>query len=145
MFGGPLECGSPAPQAAAMGIAPGGRMKQQIYRDQFDLSDWDLENSARCFLHIANSEQWKEITGSYPPLKPPSASDYNYAGLPWFDYYTDQPAVTGSGILSNLKSVVQMTKQKSDAIEGNQSCSPDVIVKLRNGLAKNQVREGSHW
>jgi hypothetical protein len=145
MFGGPLECGSPAPQAAAMGIAPGGRMKQQIYRDQFDLSDWDLENSARCFLHIANSEQWKEITGSYPPLKPPSASDYNHAGLPWFDYYTDQPAVTGSGILSNLKSVVQMTKQKSDAIEGNQSCSPDVIVKLRKGLAKNQVREGSHW
>jgi hypothetical protein len=134
-----------APPATAMGLSPGGRMKQQIYTDPFDLSDWDLQHSARCFVHIINSEQWKAVTGNYPPLKPPTAADYSHAGLPWFDYYSDGPAVKGSPILSNLKSVVQIAKKKGEEIEGNQSCSPDVIVKLRKGLKKNEVREGCQW
>ena len=35
-----------------MGLAPGGRMRQEIYTDEFDLDDWDLEHSNRCFVHI---------------------------------------------------------------------------------------------
>src|SRR5262245_6489745 len=31
--------------AAAMGLAPGGRMKQEIYRDPFDFDDWDTAHS----------------------------------------------------------------------------------------------------
>jgi hypothetical protein len=38
-----------------MGLAPGGRMKQEIYHDKYPLSDWDLDNGSRCFVHIANS------------------------------------------------------------------------------------------
>ena len=38
-----------------MGSAPGGRMKQKIYRDLFGIDDWDQDQSRRCFVHIANS------------------------------------------------------------------------------------------
>src|SRR5215510_11716462 len=39
--------------AADMGLAPGGRMKQEIYKDPYDFDDWDTTQSSRCFVHIA--------------------------------------------------------------------------------------------
>ncbi|MFC1880975.1 hypothetical protein ACFL2S_05705 [Thermodesulfobacteriota bacterium] len=46
-------CESPAD--FDMRLAPGGRMSQEIYKDPFKLSDWDLDQKSRCFIHIANS------------------------------------------------------------------------------------------
>ena len=50
-----------------MGLAPGGRMRQEIFEDPFDIKDWDLAANSRCFLHIANSIVWRAITGELPP------------------------------------------------------------------------------
>ena len=48
-----------APFAAPdMGLAPGGRMRQEIYDDPFSLDDWDHENASRCFVHLTNSMVW---------------------------------------------------------------------------------------
>ena len=95
-----------------MGLAPGGRMKQEIYEDPYDFADWDLSQSSRCFVHIANSRDWRMITRQSPPTQPPTAADYTRYGLPWFDYYDDSPAVEGSGILGKLKSVLGFAKEK---------------------------------
>jgi hypothetical protein len=35
-----------------MGLGPGSRMKQEIYRDTFNLEDWDQRHRTRCFVHI---------------------------------------------------------------------------------------------
>jgi hypothetical protein len=61
----------------AMGLAPGGRMKQEIYEDKYKLGDWDLEHSSRCFVHICNSMVWHQITGEWPPTVPPTAKAYS--------------------------------------------------------------------
>ena len=53
--------------AADMGLAPGGRMRQEIYKDPFKLSDWDMDQKSRCFVHLANSLVWRAITGDAPP------------------------------------------------------------------------------
>ncbi len=71
----------------AMGLAPGGRMKQEIYDDRYGLDAWDQRHSSRCFVTIANSAVWTAITGERPPTEPPTAKEYTEAGLPWFDYY----------------------------------------------------------
>jgi hypothetical protein len=130
--------------APDMGLAPGGRMRQEIYDDTFNLEDWDLRHSSRCFVHIANSMVWKDITGEYPPTVPPTARQYSKAGLPWFDFYNDNgSAVAGSGILSKLKSVVKLGKEKGDVpLPENQSVVVKNVVKLRKGMRKHQVREG---
>jgi hypothetical protein len=129
---------------SAMGLAPGGRMKQEIYQDPFDLDDWDSEHASRCFVHIANSEIWREITGHNPPTKPPSAREYTNAGLPWFDYYDEKSTpLTGSPILSGLESVDEKKRRQRDPIDDAASCEPTRIVQLRAGLSKHQVREGS--
>jgi hypothetical protein len=127
-----------------MGLAPGGRMRQEIFRDPHHLEDWDQEHTNRCFVHLANSLVWRQITGREPPTVPPTAKEYAQAGLPWFAYYgAGAPAVEGSGILAKLKSVVQMGKEKGDApLPENASVTAGPIVELRKGLGKDEVREG---
>jgi len=89
-----------------MGLAAGGRMRQEIYEDEHDFSDWDLRASSRCFVHIANSLAWKGITGKRPPTEPPTAEDYTRAGLPWYAYYDhDRQALEGSKRLGNVRPV----------------------------------------
>jgi hypothetical protein len=56
-----------------MGLAPGGRMRQEIYKDPFQPDDWDQDTSSKCFVHIANSLVWREITGEQPPTVPATA------------------------------------------------------------------------
>jgi len=128
----------------AMGLAPGGRMLQKIYDDPHALTDWDQENASRCFVHIANSLVWRQITREQPPTVPPTASEYAKAGLPWFDYYDERhSAVPGSTILQKLKSVVQLGKAKGDVpLPENEPVHATPVIELRRGMKRDQVREG---
>jgi len=118
---------------SAMGLAPGGRMKQEVYDDPYGLDAWDQRHASRCFVTIANSVTWHAITGERPPLQPPTAADYAKAGLPWFDYYdADAKALDGSGQLAKTKSVVEMAKSKSEEpLPENASAEIERIVQLR--------------
>ena len=128
---------------AEMGLAPGGRMRQEIYDDSFKLADWDQDHAARCFVHIANSQVWRAITGEEPPTVPLTAREYKSHGIPWFDYYSDRPAVEGSSVLDRLKSIAQFGKEKHDVpLPDNESIEVDRVVVLRQGLKEGQVREG---
>jgi len=136
-------CMACAPEAS-MGLAPGGKMRQEIYADPFKLADYDTDNASRCFVHIANSMVWRSITGSPPPTVPPTAHDYTRRGLPWFEYYGgDAKAVKGSGILGALKSVVTLGKAKGDQpLPENTPVDPTNIKTIRKHLKPDQVREG---
>ena len=95
-----------APVWRELGLAPGGRMSQEIYEDEFGLEAWDQEHGDRCFVTLANSTQWMAITGERPPTEPPTARDYLEAGLPWFVHYdADREALAGSERLAGLRSV----------------------------------------
>ena len=135
----------PAPQAMMdMGLAPGGRMKQEIHDDPFGLADWDQDHRSRCFVHLANSMVWRAVTGQAPPTVPPTAEEYTRHGLPWFDYYSETPALDGSATLKGLKSVAEMGKLKGDVpLPENESVDPANVVKLRAKLKEGQVREGA--
>jgi hypothetical protein len=138
-----LECSFALADAGEMGLAPGGKMTQEIYEDPFDPADWDLSHTSRCFVHIANSLVWQAITGERPPFPPPTAKEYTDAGLPWFDYYDDQSkAVDGSAILQKLKSVFALGRQKRDVpLPENAPVKPGNVVPLGPKLKKGQVRE----
>jgi hypothetical protein len=135
-----LSCAAPD-----MGLAPGGRMRQEIYDDPFDLDDWQLDAGSRCFVHLCNSLVWEGITGSRPPHPPPTSKQYTNAGLPWFDYYDDSAtAVNAESVLANLKSVAEISAGKGDAaLPENESVTPENLVVYRKGLKREQVREGA--
>lgn len=127
-----------------LGLAPGGRMRQQIFDDPHAFDVWDPETSARCFVHLANSLVWRHITGQEPPTVPPTAKEYSKAGLPWFEYYAEgAKAVEGSKVLEKLKSVVAMGKKKGDVpLPENEPVDEPKIIELRKGLKKDEVRTG---
>jgi len=127
-----------------MGLAPGGRMRQEIYEDPFGPDAWEVDHKSRCFIHLANSLIWRKITGKTPPTVPFTAKEYNDYGLPWFDYYDDNSkALKGPEKLKNLKSVVEIGKKKGEVpVPENKSVEVVNIRKLRNVLGPYQVREG---
>jgi hypothetical protein len=128
-------------KSSDMGLAPGGKMKQDIYKDPFKLSDWDQSAGSRCFVHIANSLVWRAITGEQPPTTPLTAKEYNEYGYPWFDYYDDQAeALGGSNILAELKSIIQKAKEKMDnPLPENETVTPGEVKVLKD---VRKVREG---
>jgi len=116
----------------SLGLAPGGLMRQEIYEDHYGFDAWDTTVSSRCFVHILNSLQWQTCTGKAAPGKPPTAAQYNAAGLPWFHYYDEaQSALTGSEKLAQLDSVAAKTVKKGgQPLPDNEPVSPKLVVPL---------------
>ncbi len=125
-------------RALDMGLAPGGRMRQEIYRDRRDLADWDQRLRARCFVHIAGSLAWRGITGEMPPRRPLGSKDYSAFGIPWFDYYdAELEALGGAAALAGLKSMGQVTGLLRDD-EAAWVGSP---IRLKDERGAKSVRE----
>ena len=124
-----------AAPARAMGIAAGGRMRQQIYADPHGLDAWDQSVSNRCFVTLVDALQWREITGEVPPTKPLTAADYTKAGLPWFDYYAaDLETLGGAPTLALAKSVAEMAAEKGEQVLGaDGEVNPDTIISIGPG------------
>lgn len=108
-------CEPVAKQSPSMGLAAGGRMRQKIYPDPHGIETWDEKNFGRVFVHILNSEMFREVTGQAPPPSPVSAETYTAYGLPWFDLYDGDMGDIGSpGELQKVKSVEKLDLEKEN-------------------------------
>ena len=86
---------------------------------------------------------WHAITGEAVPTVPPTAAEYTRAGLPWFEYYEEAPAVDGSPILRGVKSILGLGRKRGEMpLPENEAVTAEKVVSLRKGLAKEPVREG---
>jgi hypothetical protein len=141
---GPESLASPR-MTYTMGLAPGGKMRQHIYKDGRKLSHWATDNGSRCFVHIANSLAWRTITDEHPPTVPFTSKEYQRWGMPWFDYYGgDKKALGGGSAFSGLKSVLQLGKEKGESpLPENESVTPGTTIKLGKKVTPAQVREGT--
>jgi hypothetical protein len=139
-----FSLGAPISRALDMGLAPGGKMKQEIYKDRRDFSQWDTDHKSRCFVHIANSLAWRSVTGEDPPTTPFTSREYARHRLPWFDYYGgDAKALGGGSAFSGLKSVFKLGKEKGEnPLPENDSVEAKPVVKLGKKVIPGQVREG---
>lgn len=136
-----FEAASASPD---MGLAPGGRMRQEIHEDPYGLDAWDQRHPSRCFVSIVNTAQWMAITGEVPPTCPPTARQYTGYGLPWFEYYDDDAkAVEGSVRLRGLTSVTQRDHEagKAPSTE-DETLGIGRVVRLGKSPPR-QVREGA--
>lgn len=118
--------------ASAMGLAPGGSIRQEIAEAEELPKHWAQMNTReRCFVHLVNSAAWQTLAGEAPPTKAPSAADYTNAGLPWFDWYSDSPAINGSASLAGLKTVLEHgTAKHEQPLDGNESFIPPKPIVL---------------
>ena len=142
---GPAEMYSEAPASPDMGLAAGGRMRQEVHDDPHDLTDWDRRSRSRCFVHLADAVVWRAVTGEAPPTTPPTAEQYTDAGLPWFDHYdADRGALEGSDRLARVKSLVEKAREEGrpSPLPENESVDPDRVVELGDRRPEGAVREG---
>lgn len=124
-----------------MGLGMGGSMRQEIYNDEYGLDAWDLENRQRCFVMLANAQQWMSITGEEPPLSPISAEQYSKAGLPWFDYFDgDKKAIEGAKALGKVKSIKGLTVEKREDVWPEEKTTIDYLIK---NIKPSKVSDGS--
>jgi hypothetical protein len=126
-----------------MGLGMGGSMKQEIYDDHFKPIQWETGVSSRCFVHLLNSLTYSGVTGYLPPHRPYEAADYANAGLPWFDYYSDQKALEGSDTLKGLKSWKDFQEQNA---EQSVNVEPKTIVHLTGKSDSGRpVKQGDNF
>lgn len=138
-----MECSMSASdyEASSMGLGAGGRMRQVIHPDPFDIDDWDLAATERVFVSLVHGKDWKAVTGEAAPNHPPSAQDYTRANLPWFEHYgRDQGALPGGALLKRVKSVGALFSEKTGAaLPNSEDVTPGPIHKL--GPGANKPRE----
>lgn len=129
-------------RTSRVGLAPGGLMRQEIFRDRFGIGVWDQSAKSRCVAHILNSVEYFRVTQQKPPTKPPTAAAYEQAGLPWFEYYgVELQALESPNKLLNLKSIAELMKEKGqDALPGNESLKPGTVIPLSQ--QPSLVKEG---
>jgi len=125
-----------------MGLAAGGKMEQQVFKDPFGLADWSTTVKSRCYVHMCNSIGWEHLTGTKPPTVPMTSAHYALKGYPWFKYYEDGAAShAGTDKTKGLKSVAELQKEKNIPIlPENQSVQPGPTIVLKS--AKQAVRDG---
>jgi hypothetical protein len=127
-FGTTLSAG------AEMGLAAGGKMKQNIYPDPHGIEAWDQENYGRAYVHIVNSAMYREITGQEPPPTPVSAKVYAQYNLPWFDLYDETLGdISAPQVLEKVKGVKELDAEKGLAPQQDDDTvdiPPHKIVKL---------------
>lgn len=99
-----------------MGLAPGGRMRQEIARDPYGLAVWNTTKRSRCFLHLLDALTWRQVVGANPPHPPFTAQEYARLKLPWFEYYDKEiKALDGSKTLAGAKPTTEMAQQRHQA------------------------------
>jgi hypothetical protein len=115
-------------------------MRQDIEADPHGTAVWDLEHPARCFIHLANAEQWQAITGEPMPTPPISPAEYAREGIPWFDYAAPGPKAPGSGTLSGLKTVAEVEEAFGRTLPDDRPIPIDRIRRLPT-RGRDTVRE----
>ncbi|MDO8542658.1 MAG: hypothetical protein Q7S40_19635 [Opitutaceae bacterium] len=114
------------------GLGAGGRMKQKITRDPHGSEAWDLAENSRCYVHLCMADDWRNLTGTPPPHRPPTARDYTNAGLPWFDFDACTPPVSGETLLAGVKSVNSLIGEKTGMeLSANDTITPSNMVQVR--------------
>jgi hypothetical protein len=119
-----------------MGLGAGGKMKQKIYPDPYGIDTWDVNNYGYVFVHIVNSEQYRDLTGLEPPPTPVSAKTYTELGLPWFDLYDEAKGDTSAPEkLTKIKTI-----REKDIEKGASSGADDTSI----GVSESQIKKLRH-
>jgi hypothetical protein len=131
---------------ASLGLGPGGRMRQEIFRDPFDVDDWDVEHASRCFVHLVGPAGWQRIVGSTPPSRPLSVREYVEAGCPGFECGSAE-----AGTLGRPEVPAGARRRASRGVEGRRTSAADrngtatpPVITLRASLRRDRVREGTY-
>ena len=71
--------------AAPMGVAAGGRLRQEIYADEHGLDTWQPGPVATVHVDLVDALAFEALTGHAAPPPVVDAAMYTRLGFPWFE------------------------------------------------------------
>ena len=108
-------------------------MRQEIYADERDLTDYSSHRTWRVFVHLCSAAQWTAITCEVAPPTPIDREVYVQHGFPWFDYYdADREDLAASETLSKVKTVGDLLGKDDEPFN---PIDPSTVIKLKDGGA----------
>ena len=102
--------------SSEMGLGAGGRMRQEIYEDDYGLDTWERKPAATVEVTMLEAHAFAERFGVPVPPTPVDAATYTEHGLPWFDLYDPvRRAIPKTDRLAGVRSVRDRAGEESDA------------------------------
>ena len=74
-----------AEPSAPMGLGAGGRMRQEIYADDYGIDTWEPEPDRTVRVDLVDALAFEALTGITVPGPPVDAATYTSHGFPWYD------------------------------------------------------------
>jgi len=124
-----------------MGIAAGGRIKQQVLADSYGSESWDELAFREVTIHIVNSEVYQQITGRPAPPSPITADQYARHKIPWYSDYDEKArSVSPVGIFKRILSVGKIDKNRGfESVETqSQRVENEQIVRIRTPTSEER-------
>lgn len=103
-----LRGGGPMPPQAGhdLGVAAGGRIKQNICKDFHKAEKWIRDLTFTIPVHMLTPQMFEKATGTEAPTCPIDAQAYANAGLPFFSLFEKTPSnISGAKSFASVKSV----------------------------------------
>lgn len=97
-------------RAQDMGLGAGGRMKQEIIRSKIGPEKW-AQAKSRCFVAIANAENWGDLTGEKALPMPENYASHVSKGGAVFDLPETGDAIAGGDPLKIVETVKALGKK----------------------------------
>ena len=118
-----------------MGIAAGGKIRQEILEDTYGVESWDESAFRDAVIHIVNSEVYQEITGREAPPSPITKEQYYQYGIPWYsDYNEKAPSLSPVAAFKRVFSIGQIDKNRGIGKEEaapRREIQPEEILRIR--------------
>lgn len=124
---------------ADMGLGAGGRMRQEIYEDEYGLSTWQRTPARTVRVDLVDALAFEALTGIDVPGPPIEAQTYTEYGLPWFDLLQPTKAdLAAAERLASVRSIADLEGRRDEPLP-----IPDVqvrrLLRLRTAIEKQQV------
>jgi tetratricopeptide (TPR) repeat protein len=117
-----------------MGIAAGGRIKQQVLADGYGSDSWDELVFRDVVIYIVNSEAYQRVTGRSTPPSPITADQYARHKIPWYSDYDEQArSVSPVAVLKRILSIAKIDKNRGVPTDKSPTrpIEPETIVRIR--------------
>jgi len=137
-----MLCSAPA-RRTEMGIARGGSIKQQIFRDHYGVKSWNEAAKRAVNIRIVNSAVFEEITGEPPPETPVTAAAYSNSEIPWFDYYDESlESVAPASKLAAVKNIRTIAAIRGESLQDEQepkAVDPGLIKRIHTPTRDERI------
>ena len=103
--------------AAPMGLGAGGRMRQEIYDDEYGIGTWEPAPARTVRIDLVDALAFEALTGIDVPGPPVDAGTYTRHGLPWFDLLAPTKRdVAAAERLASIRSIADLEGRQEEPL-----------------------------